>query len=134
MTAPHGSVASAGAARWAGAVLCLAVAAIHVVDQGGVPGAKDPFYMGVSYHVLEIAGLLAAGLLLSRLFRVGWFLAAAVALGPLLGYVLSRGPGLPDDPDDIGNWGEPLGVLSLVVEGLLLALSLVMLTRRRHGP
>jgi len=25
--------------------------------------------------------------------------------------------------DDIGNWGEPLGVVSLVVEGALLALA-----------
>ncbi|GAA1913368.1 hypothetical protein [Streptantibioticus ferralitis] len=76
MTAPYDSLASARAPRWAGGP--AAVATIHVVDQGGVPGAKDPFCLG--------------------------------------------------------NWGEPLGVLSLVVEGPLLALSVAMLTRRRHDP
>ena len=42
----------------------------------------------------------------------------------MLGFVLTRGPGLPDATDDRGNWGEPLGVASLVVEGLLIILSL----------
>lgn len=28
--------------RLAGAVLCLAVAVIHVIDQGGFPGSKTP--------------------------------------------------------------------------------------------
>ena len=125
---------TAWAPRLIGAGLCLAVVAIHVVDQGGVPGAKDPFYVGVCYHLLEIAGLLAAGLLLCRLDRVGWPLAAGVALGPLLGYVLSRGPGLPEYTDDVGNWAEPLGVLSLVVEAALLALSVAMVSRRGRVP
>ncbi|MCQ4040839.1 hypothetical protein ACFOSC_08955 [Streptantibioticus rubrisoli] len=119
--------------RWVGAALCLAVVAIHVVDQGGVPGARDPFYIGVCYHLLEIAGLLAAGLLLCRRVRLGWPLAAGVALGPLLGYVLSRGPGLPQYSDDVGNWAEPLGVLSLVVEAALLVLSVTALTRHRRA-
>ncbi|MCD0481079.1 hypothetical protein LO771_01285 [Streptacidiphilus sp. ASG 303] len=110
--------------RLPGAVLCLAVAAVHVVDQGGIPGSKDPSYIGVGYHALEIAAVLAAVLLLAGAVRTGWLLAAGVALGPILGYVLSRGPGLPDYHDDVGNWGEPLGVASLVVEGLLLVLAL----------
>jgi hypothetical protein len=41
----------------------------------------------------------------------------------VLGYVLSRGPGLPNYTDDIRNWAEPLGVASLAVETALLALS-----------
>ncbi|MBV9058242.1 MAG: hypothetical protein JO296_14600 [Pseudonocardiales bacterium] len=43
-------------------------------------------------------------------------LSLGVAAGPILGYVLSRGPGAPGYTDDIGNWAEPLGVLSLIVE------------------
>ncbi|WP_316744819.1 hypothetical protein [Streptomyces sp. MK7] len=121
-------------ARWAGVLLCLAVAAIHVVDQGGITTTRDPYYVGVAYHVLEIAAVVAAVLLLFGLVRAGWLLAAAVAVGPLLGYVLSRGPGLPDYSDDIGNWTEPLGLVSLAVEGVLLLLSVplfVQSLRRR---
>ncbi|MER6977848.1 hypothetical protein [Streptomyces carpinensis] len=122
------------AARWAGALLCLVVAAIHVVDQGGITTTRDPYYVGVAYHVLEIAAVVAAVLLLIGLVRPGWLLAAGVAVGPLLGYILSRGPGLPDYSDDIGNWTEPLGLVSLAVEGALLLLSVplfVQSLRRR---
>ncbi|MFF2411369.1 hypothetical protein [Streptomyces sp. NPDC058092] len=116
-------------ARWAGALLCLAVAAIHVVDQGGISATRDPYYIGVAYHVLEIAAVVAAVLLLIGLVRLGWLLAAVVAVGPLLGYILSRGPGLPDYSDDIGNWTEPLGLVSLAVEGALLLLSVLLFVR-----
>ncbi|MFB7223531.1 hypothetical protein [Streptomyces sp. NPDC056227] len=116
-------------AKWAGALLCLAVAAIHVVDQGGISATRDPYYIGVAYHVLEIAAVVAAVLLLIGLVRLGWLLAAVVAVGPLLGYILSRGPGLPDYSDDIGNWTEPLGLVSLAAEGALLLLAVPLFVR-----
>ena len=112
-------------ARMVGVVGCLAVAAIHVIDQGGVPGTKGPEYVQLLYYALEAAGVLVAALLLTKHARVGWLLSLGVAAGPIVGYVLSRGPGLPNYTDDIGNWGEPLGVVSLVVEGILLILALV---------
>nr|BFD86750.1 hypothetical protein StreXyl84_61510 [Streptomyces sp. Xyl84] len=117
----------AWAARWAGALLCLVVAGIHVVDQGGVTATRDPSYVGIAYHVLEIAAVVAAVLLLMRLVRPGWLLAAGVAAGPVVGYILSRGPGLPDYTDDVGNWTEPLGLASLAVEGALLLVSVPLL-------
>ncbi|MDT0543568.1 MULTISPECIES: hypothetical protein [Streptomyces] len=122
-------------ARLAGALLCLAVAVIHVTDQGGFPGSKAPKYVAVLYYVLETAGVLTAVLLLTRGVRPGWFLAVGVAAGPILGYLLSRGPGLPDYSSDIGNWTEPLGLLSLAVEGLLLILSVsCWLSVRKASP
>jgi hypothetical protein len=121
--------------RVVGLVGCLAVAAIHVIDQGGLPGSKGPDYVQILYYLLEVACLVAAALLLDRFARLGWFLSLGVAAGPILGYVLSRGPGLPDYTDDIGNWAEPLGVISLVVEGILLILAATSLltSRRRAG-
>ncbi|MDQ2881708.1 MAG: hypothetical protein M3Y48_10875 [Actinomycetota bacterium] len=102
---------------------CLAVAAIHVLDQGGMPGTKGPDYVQVMYYALEVAGVVAAVLLLTNKARVGWLLSLGVAAGPIVGYVLSRGPGMPGYTDDIGNWAEPLGVVSLVVESILLILA-----------
>ncbi len=123
-------------ARLAGALLCLAVAVIHVIDQGGFPGSKTPHYVALLYYALQAAGVLTAILLLAGAARLGWTLAAGVAAGPILGYVLSRGPGLPDYSSDIGNWTETLGLLSLSVEGLLLilAVSFLLSARRRGGP
>lgn len=132
----HGQRSTLGgspAVRVGAALLCLAVTVIHVVDQGGVPGSKEPRYVGVGYYVLEVAGIVAAALLVWSASRAGWLLAAGVALGPLVGYVLSRGPGLPDYTDDVGNWGEPLGVVSLIVEGALLLLALTAVARK-SGP
>ena len=106
---------------------CLAVAAIHVLDQGGVPGTKGPEYVQIMYYALEVAGVVAAVLLLTNRARVGWLLSLGVAAGPIVGYVLSRGPGMPDYTDDIGNWAEPLGVVSLLVEGILLILAVMSL-------
>ncbi|MFE2672327.1 hypothetical protein [Streptomyces hygroscopicus] len=121
--------------RWAGALSCLVVAAIHVVDQGGITATREPAYIGIAYHVLEVAAVVAAALLLVGLVRPGWLLAAGVAAGPVLGYVLSRGPGLPDYTDDVGNWTEPLGLVSLAVEGALLLLSVPLVVRSlRRGP
>jgi hypothetical protein len=119
---------SAWTLRVLGAVLCLAVAVIHFVDQGGF-SMRQPTYVGIGFYILEIVGVITAILLLSGKVRLGWFLAVGVAVGPLAGYILSRGPGLPGYSDDVGNWAEPLGVASLAVEGLLLVVSVAMVTR-----
>jgi hypothetical protein len=119
--------------RALGVIGCLAVAAIHVIDQGGLPGTKDPQYVQMLYYALEAAGVAAAALLLTRQARTGWLLTLGVAAGPILGYILSRGPGLPNYTDDIGNWTEPLGVISLVVEGVLPILTAAALLTPRRG-
>ncbi|GAA1220842.1 hypothetical protein GCM10009665_08700 [Kitasatospora nipponensis] len=130
-TAPAASTTS----RLLAAALCLAVSWIHVQDQGGFPGDKTPHYVGVGYYLLEAAGVLAALLLLAAGGRVaGWLLAAGVAFGPLLGFVLSRGPGLPGYGDDRGNWTEPLGIAGVAVEAVLLALAVTaFLTASQTG-
>lgn len=121
--------------RLVGAALALGVAYIHVTDQGGLPGDKTPTYVGIGYYLLEAgAVVLALGLLvgLGRHTVKAWVLAAAVAVGPLVGYVWSRSIGMPNYTDDIGNWSEPIGVASLVLEGLLLAIAALVLARSRR--
>lgn len=123
------------ASRVLGAGLALGVAYIHVKDQGGFPGDKAPAYVGVGYYVLELVALLTAVVLLvgaGRHTAKAWFLAVGVALMPLTGYVLSRGPGLPNYTDDKGNWTETLGVVSLTVEATLLLLAVALVVRSRR--
>lgn len=123
------------AARFVGALLCVQVALIHVIDQGGVPGTKSPSYVGVGYWILEIMGLVtAAGLIANRSPRSTWFVAIGVGAGPLIGYILSRGPGLPGYTDDVGNWSEPLGVFSLVAEAILIVLAVTFFIRGLRQP
>jgi hypothetical protein len=120
------------ASRVLGAGLALGVAYIHVKDQGGFPGDKAPTYVGIGYYALEAAGLLAAILLLAGPGRhtvKAWLLTVGVALGPIVGFILSRGPGLPDYTDDKGNWTETIGVVSLITEGALLLLAAGLVAR-----
>ena len=126
-----GPTMSTGAVRVVGAVLALAISGIHIADQGGLTALKDPAYLGYGYWMLEIAGVIAALLLLTRPRTVSWVLALGVAAGPLVGITISRSVGLPDATDDIGNWFEPLGMLAMAVETVLVVISVSMLTRTR---
>lgn len=124
-------------ARLGGAALALAVAGIHITDQHGFPGSAEPGYKLVLFYVVEAVAVVTAALLLlplaPKLTTAAWTVAATVvSAGPLFGYLLSRGPGLPDYVDDRGNWTEPLGVASLVVEAALLALSVTAVVVIRH--
>ena len=122
--------------RVVAACLALGVAYIHVRDQGGFPGDKSPTYIAIGYYLLEAAGVGTAIALLvvpARHLRSVWTLALGVALGPLAGYVLSRGPGLPLYTEDRGNWTETLGIVSVVVEVALLVLATAMVGRSRRA-
>ena len=136
--ARNASRATAGVlVRLTGSLLCLIVAAIHIIDQGGIPGSKTPQYVGIGCWILEVLGLLTAIALLTRpAFPGAWFVAIGVGAGPLIGYVLSRGPGLPSYTDDVGNWLEPLGLLSLAVEATLIVLAVSVFIRSlpTHSP
>jgi hypothetical protein len=116
------------------AVLCLAVMFIHIKDQGGLPGSKSPSYVGFGYYLLEVAAFLAAVVLATSRSVRGWLLAVAVAAGPIVGYALSRGPGLPSYTDDRGNWTETIGVISLAVEGALLVIAVIALYTATRSP
>jgi hypothetical protein len=121
--------------RGVAAALALGIAYIHIKDQGGFPGDKSPTYVAIGYYLLEAAGLFTALALLvsKRHLRTVWALTFGVALGPLLGFVASRGPGLPMYTEDRGNWTEPLAIVSVLVEGALLILAAVMVGRSRRS-
>ena len=118
---------SATLPRVLGALLLLAIAVIHYLDLGGK--LSETPYLGYLYLALIVGSVVAAGLLFYRP-RAGWTLGGTLALLTFIAYCLSRTTGLPNATDDIGNWGEPLGVASLVVEGAMVILSAVMLGRR----
>lgn len=135
---PSASRAAPAVLGVATAIAAFGVASVHVIDQEGFPGSKDPSYVGLGFYLLEVAAVVVAGVLLTRRGRnhlMTWAVAFGVAVGPLVGYGLSRGPGMPDYTDDQGNWAEPLGLVSLAVEALLLVLAVAggALARRRTG-
>jgi hypothetical protein len=120
-------------ARIATAGLCLTVALIHVTDQGGFKELDDPTWLGWGYRALEIGAAIVAVVVLSDLLepRLTGLAVFGIGAAPFIGYVLTRTVGLPQDSGDIGNWGEPLGIMSLVVEATLMAVALVALVQAR---
>ena len=118
-------------ARQVSVGLALAVtAAIHVLD---LPGKIEEVpYLAVAYVFLIVASFV----IMERIFRVGKLIdyVAAIGLGVaiLLAFVVNRTIGMPGATDDIGNWLEPLGLLSLVVESFVVwqASAAVLLLRR----
>jgi hypothetical protein len=144
-----GSVSAEGVpaitVRLSGALLALAVATVHVADQGGVTALATPTWIGWGYRVIEVGAILTAALLLLPrsvwLVRdwMGWAAGLLLGAGPFIGYVLSRTVGLPGDPGDVGNWGYWVGTVSLFIEAALIILSLTMLLgyvsrRAQPGP
>src|SRR3954452_23765776 len=110
-----------GITRGVAVVGLAGVALIHLIDAPG-KFTETP-YMGWMYVGLIGSCLAVAALLIRhgdrRAGGVGPVLPALV----LVGFVLSRTTGLPQAHDDVGNWGEPLGIASMFVEGSLIALA-----------
>jgi len=149
--APHARTAPEIAVRLVGALLALAVSAVHAAEQGGVTALASPDWIGWGYRLIEAGGVLSAiALLLAPMAppptrsarpvrsalarRLGWAAGVLLGTGPFLAYIASRTVGMPGDPRDAGNWDHWLGTVSLLVEGALVALSVSMLlTLRRSG-
>src|ERR1700728_1261935 len=132
-TAPDASV------RLAGALLALAVSAVHVPDQGGVTALNSPAWLGWGYRLIEVGGVLTALVLLlsplapPALAWAGWAAGALLGAGPFAGYLLTRSVSVPGDPGDVGNWGYWVGTVSLFIEAALVVLSVSMLLAHRRS-
>jgi hypothetical protein len=133
ITVPHIAV------RMAGAMLALAVATVHVADQGGVTAFTSPDWIGWSYRLIEAGGVLTALALLLPLpprlapAWAGWAAGVLLGAGPFAAYILSRTVGVPGDPGDVGNWGYWVGTVSLFAEAALVVLSVSMLRALARG-
>jgi hypothetical protein len=131
-----GCAAIAGAMRDAAvrataAVGVGAIAVIHAVDSIGK--WTETRYIFWLYMLLVAGCIVTAAALLFHRSRVALLAAAGLAATVIVFYVLDRTAGLPHATGDIGNWVEPLGLASLVVEGFVLATGLggFLAARRR---
>jgi hypothetical protein len=110
-----------GVTRGVAVVGLAGVALIHLIDAPG-KFTETP-YMGWMYVGLIASCLAVATLLIRHGDRRAWTAALVLPALVLFGFVLSRTTGLPQAHGDVGNWGEPLGIASMFVEGSLIALA-----------
>lgn len=92
---------------------------------------KEAPYIGVGFLVLIIAGLLLSQLLLVSDTPAVWTSTLIVSVLALLGFATSRTLAMPMMAHDVGNWADPLGVVALISESIMLVTSLLYLGTRR---
>jgi hypothetical protein len=117
--------------RRAAAVVGLGgIAIVHVLD---LQGKLDELpYVGVMFIGLIATSLVLAEALIRTDDARAWLAAGALAAATMVGYGVSRTTGLPGDHDsDVGNWLEPLGLTSLLIEGVVVLLAIARFIPRR---
>jgi hypothetical protein len=93
-----------------------AVAHLPVIE----PHLVEAPYIGVGFVLLAVAGFYLAVRLVVDPDELVWAATAGVAVLAVIGYVLSRSVGLPQIGDDVGAWGDPLGVTAVSCELLMV--------------
>jgi hypothetical protein len=113
-----------GKLAWAGASLIAAVGLIHLLE--APVELEEAIYLGLLF-LANFGGAVVVAIGIYRGNRWGWGLGALLAGGAFVGYVISRTLGLPRMP--VEEWLVPLGVISLLVEGLFMGLGLAIFAR-----
>jgi hypothetical protein len=140
VTSPAFAVAEAvqeAAVRGTLAIGLAGIAVIHAVDSVGK--WTETRYMFWMYMALIAAAVGVGGAVLFSRSRVAVAAAAGLAAAVFAAFVVDRTLGMPGATADIGNWTEPLGLASLVVEGLVVAVGVAGLrtagaaARLAHG-
>jgi hypothetical protein len=114
--------------RWAlaGAVAVAAAAHIPVI----APHLDEAPYMGALFVLLTAACVALAAAVLVRDSTAVYALAALTCGLAIIGYIATRVVPFPMLADDVGNWLEPLGVVSLLSEAVVVIAAVTALVRR----
>ena len=106
------------------ALSLLGIAAIHVLD---LPSKwEETRYLGIGYVGIIALSLFLAERVIAKPNRLDYLASAALSAAVFVGFVINRTVGMPGAMDDIGNWTEHLGLLSLLVEALAVHQALVL--------
>lgn len=111
----------------AAAAIVEAVAHIPVTEEH----LKEAPYIGIAFVLVTAAGFILAQLLLTADTRAVWLSTAVVSTLALAAFILSRTVGLPQIADDIGDWSDPLGIVAIVSEAIMLVTAIVHLGTHR---
>ncbi len=105
-----------------------AVAHVPVIE----PHLAEAPYIGVGFVLLTIAGFYLAVRLTLDPDELVWTATGVVAVLALVGYVLSRTVGLPQIGDDVGAWGDPLGITAVTCEAVMVLAAVAHRLGRTH--
>jgi hypothetical protein len=121
--------------RWPLAATATTAAGAHIPVIG--PHLREAPYMGVLFILLTAACLAFAAAALVQDAPLLYAASAATCTLAVVGYAATRIVAFPQLSDDVGNWLEPLGIVSITAETILITLALAALHhhhRARHNP
>jgi hypothetical protein len=115
------------ALRWPTIALLFIASMAHVPVIP--PHLEEAPYMGLLFIAFAVAAFVVAALLAARpSYRV--FSAAALLSGAaIVAYVATRLVPFPLLADDVGNWTEPLGLVSITAEAGVVLFSVMARSR-----
>lgn len=119
--------------RWRALVVVasLVASAAHIPVIG--PHLDEAPYMGVLFIVLTAACAALAVATAVRDTRAIYALVVLTCGLAVVGYAATRVVAFPMLSDDVGDWLEPLGVLSVVSETVAVAAAIAALVRNRRS-
>jgi peptidoglycan/LPS O-acetylase OafA/YrhL len=116
--------------RWPAAAAALVAVAAHIPITP--THLREAPYIGWSFVALEITLTALAVALVLRDNRLVWWAAGVVPATAMLAFAVTRSVALPQIGDDVGDWTQPLGLVALTAEGLLILIALGR--HARHHP
>ena len=104
------------------ALLVAAVAHLPVIGEH----LMEARYMGVLFIVLTAACFVLAATLISVDSAAAYALSVLTCVLAVIGYAATRTFAFPDLADDVGNWTEPLGLVSIAAESIAAAVAVTV--------
>lgn len=116
--------------RWImiAAAVVAAIAHVPVI----APHLDEAPYMGVLFIVLTLACLALAAAMVINDSLIVYALSALTCGLAVIGYAATRLFAFPMLADDVGNWLEPLGVVCIVSESIVVIGAVSALARGRE--
>lgn len=81
---------------------------------------RDAPYMGVLFIGFSLSCVVAAALVLRRPSTAALLFAGGLCASAIVTYVATRLVAFPSLADDVGSWWEPLGVVSVLSEAVVV--------------
>jgi hypothetical protein len=95
---------------------------------------REAPYIGVLFIALAAVSVILAVALLAYDAPVVWIATFVVMAAAVAAFLISRTVGLPQMPDDVGNWtGEAMGIPAVTSETLASLLALMTLVGAWRG-
>lgn len=104
--------------RWVLAPAAAVAAAAHIPVIA--PHLDEAPYMGALFIVLTVGCAVLAAAALTRDSAAIYALAILTCGLAIIGYIATRVVAFPELSDDVGDWLEPLGVVSILAEAVVV--------------